>query len=145
MADSISGARGGGGGGVPVSGAAGGCYAAFAAGNLLITPHNTRALRGAALAGQRLVNDTAHARVQRAELRTAARSLARVGVRIIGLHATSVHKLLKLLLYVRGRLPHWAAGGGDDGAASCPAGGVLFLCEAAEARSGRKARCRAGG
>jgi hypothetical protein len=88
-----------------------------------------------------------HGGVRRAELRarTVARSLVRVGVRINSLHVASVHKLLKLLLYVRGRLPHWAAGGGDDGAASCPAGGVLFLCKAAEARSGRKARSRAGG
>ena len=62
VADSISGARGGGGG--PVSGAAGGCLleAASAAGNLFITPHNTRALGGAASAGQGPVNDTAHAR-----------------------------------------------------------------------------------
>jgi len=73
-------------------------------------------------------------------------SLVRVSVRIIALHATAVHKLLKLLLNVRERLAHWAAaGGGDDGAASCPAGGVLLSCQAAEARSGRKARSRAGG
>jgi hypothetical protein len=48
--------RGGGGrGGGPVSGAAGGCLleAASAAGNLFIAPHNTRALGGAALAGQK--------------------------------------------------------------------------------------------
>ena len=66
--------------------------------------------------------------------RTVARSLAQVGIPISSLHATSVHKLLKLLLYVRGRLPHWAAVGGDDGAASCPAGGVLLLRQAAVAR-----------
>jgi hypothetical protein len=98
------------------------------------------------MAGQKASQRTLRARVRRAELRarTAARSLAQVGIPISSLHVASVHKLLKLLLYVRGRLPHWAAAGGDDGVASCPAGGVLFLCKAAEARSGRKARSRAG-
>ena len=89
--------------------------AASAAGSLLITPHNTRALRGAALAGQRPVNDTAHARVRRAELRTVARSLAHVGVRIIALHATSVAGevwMASVPARVHARLPLHARGEG---------------------------------
>jgi hypothetical protein len=89
-------------------------------------------------------------RAQRPAARTAARSLVRVGVRIIGLHVAAICKLLKLLLYVPGRLPHRAAVGGDDGSASRPAGGVLFLRQAAVSRGCDAlwlldARSRAGG
>ena len=141
MADSISGAA-----------ACVRCRPEAACSRLLPPPATSssrRAIGGlyeAPLAGQGQ-STTLRAQVQRAELRarTVALSLVRVGVRIIALHVASVRKLLKLPPYVRGRLPHWAAGGGNDGAASCPARGVLFLCKAAEARSGRKARCRAGG
>ena len=42
----------------------------------------------------------------------------------------AVHKLLKLMLQVRGRLPHWSAAGCDYAALSCPEGGGLLLRQA---------------
>jgi len=114
-----SGRKGGGGGG-----AAAACLcsvqpeaaclleAASAAGNLFIAPHNTRALGGAALAGQGPVNDTAQARRGPSRRATDGGSLSCARGRSHHcLHVASVHKLLKLLLYVRGRLAHWAAVG----------------------------------
>jgi hypothetical protein len=73
-----------------------------------------------------------------------------VGVRIIALHAAAIHKLLKLCFDVRGRLARRATEEGDDGAASRPAGGVLFLRQAAVSRGCDAlwlldARSRAGG
>ena len=59
------------------------------------------------------------------------RWLVCVDARIIGLHSVAaIHKLLKLCFDVRGRLAHWAAAGGDDGALSGPPGGGLLLRQA---------------
>ncbi len=59
------------------------------------------------------------------------RWLVCVDARIIGLHSVAaIRKLLKLYFGVLGRLAHWAAAGGDDGALSGPPGGGLLLRQA---------------
>ena len=88
--------------------------AASAAGNLLITLHATRALRGTTMTGQGPVSSQRHGHTAHAQAGPARRaagtdggsSLARVGVRIIALHVAAIHKLLNLCFDVRGRLTH---------------------------------------